>query len=457
MMNSHLFVRGLLAGICLAFVTVSAGGQNAWAETTFVKDREFGVDGLVSGPVGSIEQSATLSPKALAVDSRGRVIVGAATWTEWKVWRILPNGKLDATFGDEGEFTVSYWGGSHSQELANLASGVIRPDGRILLLGYTGGSLQGNIRKHNATLVMFQLMPDGSPDPGFGRSGGKSFGSGRGGVKLALRPDGGIYVGAFQQYSHTGRTDDGALFSFTDSGKLIRGFGPGKNVDAVNILGAPGRPSYIFDIDLLPDGRILVCGVVRNRLLLMRLNPDGSRDRSFAKGGQASWLPSGNSAIWAAARDMEVDGNGRIVLAGSVDPSDPSDAAYGLIMRFRKDGSLDRSFGKGGAVEVYATPRKGFDRRTSLYDVTIDSMGGIWVTGSAGKADRDERRAISARYLPTGKKDRTSFKQGILNFRLGEGSFGSASLRSGRKIYVSGRYDRGGSEQFFLGRFKPRG
>ena len=187
----------------------------------------------------------------------------------------------------------------------------------------------------------------------------------------------------------------------------------------------------------------------------MRLQADGSPDRSFGKSGRIILLPGGKKATLAAiSRDMERDRKGRIVLAGFVYPRDAAKADYGLIMRFRKNGRLDRSFGSNGSVRLYATPRKGEERSTRLYDLTIDPKGGIWVAGSAGRSARDGRHAIVARLLPNGRKDRRFFKKGLLKIKLGEGSTGSAVLREGQKIYVSGRYDHGDQERFFLKRLR---
>lgn len=456
MTNEGSLLRLTLFMSLLAAVAVCLAVFPGQARSAFEADTSFGKGGLVTGQVGPIATSSTLGTRVFARDGRGRAIVGAASGGDWLVWRLRKDGSFDPTFGDGGEVVISDWGHvNRDYGAAVMASAVIRPDGRILLVGYVGSYPSGAIRRDTAWFVMKQLMPDGSPDSAFGSSnGGKSFSNDRGAVRIALRPDGGFFVAAFKQLRQTGRTDDGALYSFSESGRLVRDFGPGNNVDSVNVLGAPGKASYLFDVDLLPGGRILVCGTVKNRLLLMRLNADGSRDRSFGKGGQVSWLLPGDGLAWASARDMEIDRQGRILVTGSTDPIDPSDAAYGLVMRFQKNGRFDRSFGDDGVTRLYATPTRGVGRRTSLYDVTVDSKGGIWVAGSAGLEDRNQRRAIAVRYLTNGRKDPDFFRKGVLRIRLGDGSVGTATLRDGRGIYLSGRYDHGDQERFFLKRLK---
>ena len=442
----------LLLVSLLGLFTIWSWGSNARA--SFNTDLSFGERGLVTEGVGPIDQSSAVSPKILARDSRGRVIAGAGNGLTWQVWRFMPDGSLDPSFGGDGEVEVSSWGGNSYLLPANLASGVIRPDGRILLAGYKGSTFSGNARKGDAFVILKQLMPDGSPDPSFGRiNGGKTAGSLRGAVSVALRPDGGFLIGAFKQLSATGQTDDGGIYRFTADGDFVKDFGDGEITDAVTIPGAPGLPSNVFDVDVLAGGKILVTGVVRGRLLLMRLHKDGSRDLSFARGSQVSLLPD-RRTFWVA-RNSEIDAKGRIVVTGFAATRSIESTGYGLVLRFQRNGRLDRSFGKDGIARLYATPRRA-ERTTRLYDVTIDAMGGIWVTGSAGRSDRKDRHAISARYLPSGEKDQRFFNRGIMKISLGDSSVGTTTIRSGNGVFMCGRYDRGDQERFFIKRLVPR-
>ena len=167
-------------------------------------------------------------------------------------------------------------------------------------------------------------------------------------------------------------------------------------------------------------------------------------------------LPGGKKLTHAAlARDLELDRKGRILVAGFAVPKDfEKGTGFGLVLRLRKNGQLDRSFGSNGIARLYATPRLGA-RYTRLYDIQTDNKGGIWVTGSAGPQPRNQRRAVIARYLPNGKKDPEFFKNGVLNIRMGDGSVGSSLVRAGEKMYLSGRYDQGDQERFFVKRLMP--
>lgn len=446
--------RGLVVSLLLflLFLGSSVSASNHFPK--FAGDQSFGTASITSGSIGPVDLSASLSPEALGIDSSGRLIVGAASGSQWKVWRVMPDGQIDTSFGDGGEVTVSEWGGITYGTAANLGSGAVRPDGRILLVGYKGSFVVGAVRQKTAYMVFKQLLPDGTPDPSFGTNdGGRFAGITRGAVGVALRPDGRFVVGAFKQMPQNGRTDDGALLGFDADGGIDQTFAGGK---AVDILGAPGKPSNVFDVKILRNGRILASGVVRNRLIVMRLRSDGSYDQSFGKGGRVVLLPGGKKkTLWAAARSIDQDRKGRIVIAGDASQVDFEErASYGLIIRLRSNGKLDRSFGSNGIARLYATRKYG--RYTSrLYDIEIDRAGGIWVAGSAGGSLRNERRAITARYLPNGKKDRSFFKRGIFKLQMGDNSLGSTLVRDGRQMYLSGRFDQGTQEHFFLKRFSP--
>ena len=431
---------------------MAATVESAVAKSSFEIDRVFGNNGTVTGANGPISNAAVLGPKALAVDGSGRLIVGAASGSEWTVWRILRSGKLDPTFGDGGKVVVNSWGETENPAFVTLASAAVRPDGRILLVGYRAGRMIGNRRPEVAYMIMKQLLPDGSPDSSFGVDGGKQAGARRGATSVVLRSNGGFLVAGFKQYSPTGQTDDAALFSFSKAGKIERNFGQGENVDGLNIFGAHGKPSDFFDVDVLDDGRILAAGIIRNSLLVMKLHANGTFDRSFGKGGKVVYLPD-RKARWAAAREFAVDKKGRILVAGYGSPKNPDvKAQYGLVIRLRRDGRLDKTFASRGTARLFATANGGY-RSTRLYDLALDEGGGIWVTGSAGPDLRSKRHAIIVRYRSNGRKDPKFFNKGLLSLRIGEASVGYTTIRSGRKISVSGRYDVGDEERFFVKRF----
>ena len=301
-------------------------------------------------------------------------------------------------------------------------------------------------------MIMKQLMPDGTPDSSFGQeNGGLVFGHHSGASSVALRADGRFVVGGFRQLSSTGPADDGILIGMTADGRRDPTFAGGKTI---TIPSAGRKSSYLLDVDVLPNGRILAVGATQNRVLVIKVRGNGTYDRSFGTGGRAIVDPGGKRCRCSIGRAMDQDKKGRVIVTGYVSSADLDGAGYGITMRFGKDGVLDRSFGSGGVARLYATPRAS-RYATSLVDTAVDSKGGIWVTGNAGSLSGKNRKAVIVRYLPSSKRDRR-FRRGRMTIGLGEVTTGWEVFRAGRKIYLSGRYSRGGSDSFYLKRFKLR-
>jgi len=106
--------------------------------------------------------------------------------------------------------------------------------------------------------------------------------------------------------------------------------------------------------DTARDGKIIAAGTTRRRdswtqILLTRLNPDGTLDRSFGKDGQAitslSGPRTGNQTI-ALVKKVLVQGDGKILVAGAL-------GGQWAVFRFTSDGSLDRSFDHDG-IQTFA-------------------------------------------------------------------------------------------------------
>jgi uncharacterized delta-60 repeat protein len=150
----------------------------------------------------------------------------------------------------------------------------------------------------------------------------------------------------------TGFTRNGAtVFRFRRNGAVDRSFG-----DA-------GQRSidlgYVFDeqeipVARQPDGK-LVIGLEYDsgppRLALIRLRRDGDLDPTFGRGGIVKSGVKLGQFRWAI--DVDLTGSGRIVVAGPTPGSSPSGPGAGFrVARFLPDGGIDESFGGNGVVDV---------------------------------------------------------------------------------------------------------
>lgn len=147
-------------------------------------------------------------------------------------------------------------------------------------------------------------------------------------------------------YNATGITiqgDDKILFNATDytissnkKQKIVRLNADG-SFDTTFILPELNSTGLVYQILILPDGKILICGsftacnnVSRNKIA--RLNSDGTLDTSFNPGFGA------NGDI----NSMRLDADGKIYLSGYF--SNYNNASVKPFIRINADGSLDNSF-----------------------------------------------------------------------------------------------------------------
>ncbi len=135
------------------------------------------------------------------------------------------------------------------------------------------------------------------------------------------------------------------------------------------------KDTVVYDTLLQGDGKVVAVGRALQpdgnfQLQVFRLRPDGSLDPEFGIGGlvligATSMMVSGHSVI--------VDGEGRIVIAGSRGSSL-------LVARLLSNGVLDASFGTGG---VFIPPAPGIDYGDPLVRIALAGDGGYRVLANA--------------------------------------------------------------------------
>jgi uncharacterized delta-60 repeat protein len=145
------------------------------------------------------------------------------------------------------------------------------------------------------------------------------------------------------------------------------------------------------------DGEIVVAGaasVVRNTsgaYALARYTSKGVLDRSFGVGGKVrTELTDGHDEAFSVALQRD----GKIVAAGAAHFDIAVSGDFALV-RYNRDGSLDRPFGSGGAVITDFAG--GFD---NAFDTAIQSDGKMVSVGEVSFNDATTSRDIGlARYL----------------------------------------------------------
>jgi uncharacterized delta-60 repeat protein len=273
-------------------------------------------------------------------------------------------GDLDPTFGSGGKVTTDFAGGS------DVAIGVaLQPDGKIVAAG--SATPKATIF---SDFALARYNSDGSMDATFGSAGKVTTDFGGDGDRadsVALQLDGKIVaagttstpgVGGFSHFALARYNSDGSLdATFGSGGKVITDFGGGAEAVA-----------------LQPDGKIVAAGsaspgaTIFFDFALARYNPDGSLDATFGSGGKVTTEFTGN---FDQANAVALQPNGKIVAAGNTGAGTSHDFA---LARYNPDGSLDATFGSGGKVTTDFTG--GSDQATAL---SLQPNGKIVAAGTA--------------------------------------------------------------------------
>ena len=411
-----LFSVAALVGATLPAV---AFGQAGALDPTFSEDGKATVDfGAGSDWVD-----------AVAVQPDGKILTAGATdgGKRFALARHNPDGTLDSTFGGDGRVTTNFSGG-----LDNALGLALQADGKIVAVGAAAG-LGGR-------MALARYNADGSLDSTFSGDGkvltnltpGDDFA-----LAVALQVDGKLVVAGgtgglggrvvIVRYDADGSTDS----TFSGDGKVATNFTPrfdfassvevqgdGKIVVAGTAdytrrtarfalaryeadgaldatFGGDGRVTTnltawfdgAYGLAVQPsDGKIVAVGWADHMLGLVRYQPGGQVDPTFAGGVVLTDFTTG--ADYASAVELQADG--KIVVAGPANYFGRNSAF--ALARYTVDGAPDSTFGSFGKVTTQFTP--GRDRAFALALQPAD--GRIVVAGEA--AGQGGRFAV-ARYL----------------------------------------------------------
>ena len=300
-----------------------------------------------------------------------RVVLTAAVIAALTSTSVSAASGPDAGFGTEGKVVTPL---PDQSSFVNALA--LQRDGKIVAAG-----LAWNEQTESSNLVVARYGADGVLDPGFG-TGGIAMAAGGLPWSVALQANGRILVGGagISRYLADGRPDR----TFGLDGHVATGFEvmrvlPGhtwitvvgtkwRGADATLVLAryrlngtrnsSFGKSGFVrlsgFSATAAapsPGGKIVVsdprfavdcsqgCVDPPIDIRLLRFLPDGKLDRSFGGDGIVVWRARPHSGGF---RSLAVQPDGKILVGG-----------YGggfHLVRFRADGSLDRSFGQGGVV-----------------------------------------------------------------------------------------------------------
>ncbi len=202
-------------------------------------------------------------------------------------------------------------------------------------------------------------------------------------------------------------------------------------------------------IERLPDGRTVLVGMrteTRQDIAVLMLHSHGGRDFSFGSDGRVfhdgGW---GNDAAW----DVAMQADGKLVVVGSI-RLDSLDEFF--IMRLSTNGSLDSSFGSGGAGFTTVN----FGQNSVAHAVALQQDGKIVVVGST-----DVGTSIAvARLNSNGSLDTSFDTDGMTTYNgywgVDEG-WDVVILHDSGKILVAGSSEVDAIQNFTVLRYNSNG
>lgn len=337
-------------------------------------------------------------------------------------------GDLDGTFGMGG---VAPTPGVVGTAVA------LQADGKIVVAGVTP----------DARFVVARYRTDGQPDTGFGQGGvaATTFGTViQAAYDLAVQPDGKI-VAVGTAGEDFGRTRSFALARFNANGTLDTSFGgDGKvttDVGGATINDATG-------VALQADGRIVVAGYTAaaggGAFAVARYSADGNLDASFGSGGAVT------ADIAGGAIDVALAPRQRIVAAGlTYEPGGLYDFA---LARFEASGAFDYDFGLAGRV---FTDLGGSDAPTAI---AVGKGGRVTAVGSTTSPNGSSTDIAVVRYRRDGRRDPSFGGDGVVTTTFGtEFQIAYDVALDGGKTVVAGYAFRAHTDDIALVRYKHNG
>ena len=334
-------------------------------------DSSFGGDGKVRteftrGFDGAFDMTLQLADgKIVAVGRAG------GRGGRFALARYNTNGTLDSTFGGDGKVITDFSRGD------DLAFGVaIQADGKIVAAGRAGGG--------GGRFAVARYNSNGTLDTTFGGDGKVITNFTRSEDRadmVAIHADGKIVAAGCAAVGGGGRF---ALTRYNANGSLDTGFGGDGKVTTNFTRGFDGS----FAIAVQPaDQRLVVAGEANGAIGLARYLPSGALDTTFGVGGK---VRTNFTSGLDYADDVELQGDGKIVLGGSANFFRRS--AKFALARYGTNGTLDSSFSGDGKVLTDFT--RG---RDGAFNIALQPADGNIV--AAGFAAGFGVRFALARYL----------------------------------------------------------
>src|SRR5688572_9528920 len=323
----------------LLLLLLFSGNTILFGQQAGTLDPSFDLDGLVVTSPSTIHDNA----HTMGIQSDGKIVVGGYGYLPGNdrmtsVSRFNPDGSIDSTFGLNGHVFINLIPGEadYCNELW------IQNDGKIVFLGLASTS-------GVAWPFIVRLLSDGTLDPSFATNGIAEFNIfPNGALPYSIIQDdqgrtlvsGIAYPGSFViRLLETGVAD-----STFDGDGLAK------------FLPFPGNYPAAYDIMLDSFSRIIIAGSNSQGpgYLFACMDSTGTIDSTFGLNGYSFFPKTGLGIL----EDLTLQDDGKIVACGYFDTTGTSNDYNFVIMRINPDGTADSSFANNGIFEYSHTNKR---------------------------------------------------------------------------------------------------
>lgn len=324
-------------------------------------DKTFGNGGKVNVGITGYYDVA----KSMALQHGGKIVVvgygkeSLASFKGLSMTRYLQNGEMDNEFGDYG---VIQRVTSDLEGEAN--SVVIQKDNKIVVTGY---SISPATNNEEITLIRF--TENGIVDKSFGKKGiivTEVSNAKDEAESVAIQNDGKIVVVGSTDHKPT---TDIVLIRYNENGSIDYSFG----INGIVITDINSSLDIGKALVIQSDGKIVVSGFTHiiNKffMTLLRYDSNGELDPTFGNSGIVITDINGRRG----KMDMTIQKDGKIILVG---PSEVESSHHFTLLRFNKNGSLDKGFGNNGLTKTI------IGNYSEAEAVALDINGNIVVAGT---------------------------------------------------------------------------
>lgn len=351
-------------------------------------DRSFGKDGVATQNVavgGTVRENA----RGIVVQSSGKVVIAgaaehdpsaeglAAQDTDIVLLRFDADGKLDASFGNEGVVVLDLNSGIEGVDMMGMpawqagdSQWALEVDSKDRLLVHgsqraEGEDAEGQPRK-DADWALLRLTADGELDSSFGEGGKVTLDLGQAGASprgISLLPDGSIIATGYLNSSVLGEeTQQPVIYKVNDAGEFDADFATADATEAPGVWHdfavKPPLRAEAYGAALQGDKLVTMgygpspSGGMATDWVSFRFNADGERDLAYGTDGAAYIDADGygdNGRFVLVLPDQRILGLGGGRPAPAEAPpmgmQPPADAMIALL---DKDGKPDASLAPGG-------------------------------------------------------------------------------------------------------------